>query len=246
MYNQRVKSGQRLQPLEDTLGQEFQRIHLDYARSIGAWADRFGDENTHVRVFSRDRLEGGDAITDFMATIGMGDFVARHPAAEDRNQRLPNHLLDLKRIVNHLERHQPTRSTVNDLLRVMAAARPGPSGRLLSPEARTQILERSAESNAEVARRYLGTDEPMFRPDPKPAPRVEPDRDDLLELLLGLQLHLVASERKTRVALEARLDRIEQAMAGDPARGQAPRAGTGERARRRARGLAKRVLRRSP
>jgi hypothetical protein len=48
----------------------FQR-YLNYDDKMARWADVFGDENVDIRVFERDRLFKGDAVSDFFHTVGI-------------------------------------------------------------------------------------------------------------------------------------------------------------------------------
>lgn len=63
--------------------------YFDFLRLVELWSEVFGGENVTVRVFERERLHGGDVVSDFLELIGV-DPEALGPAARatQENERL--------------------------------------------------------------------------------------------------------------------------------------------------------------
>jgi hypothetical protein len=142
--------------------------YYDYATMISGWAEVFGREAITVRVFDRRTLLGGDIIDDFLSLLGIADHTG-FVRESDANISLDANAIQFLRLFNrHVarvdgDRINPNRGRIAQVLSEMSA---GP--RLAVPaEIATSIRSAYAESNAQVARTYLGREDGILFPPPK-------------------------------------------------------------------------------
>lgn len=67
-FTEVAKLGQDVLPIDRFLARSLRRGMLSYAPRLARWRAVFG-ESFHVRPFLRERLEGGDAVRDFLGFI---------------------------------------------------------------------------------------------------------------------------------------------------------------------------------
>jgi len=147
-YNQAVKVG--IQTAKVVLGENYIEA-LDYDALLGRWADVFGDKALLVRTFE-DAVAGPGILEDFMSLVGAELDIPN--ASVERNEGLHPGLIDFRRVENVVGLIDSRLTKLaNPLLRKLDP-RPGLS--LMSAENRERFLSYYAESNARVARRYLG------------------------------------------------------------------------------------------
>jgi hypothetical protein len=175
LYSQALKSG-RTAPLsvpDETAAGPGSKF--DYASSLVRWAEVVGEQNVTARVFERTALVGGDVIEDYLDVIGMDGADLALP--DRKNPRLDAHGAEYLRLFN---RYVPDRSSGPDPARgdvspaVTMAAHTGPPI-ALDPEDARRFVQRFAEGNAQVARRFcrrpdgrLFSEEFVSRPDEQP------------------------------------------------------------------------------
>lgn len=152
-YNQHRKTGGLDSPAA------FKRrvlYQMDYLARLQPFADAFGVENIIVRPYDKTRMPNG-LFADFLSAIGRdmkADYVCPSHAL---NPSLNDTGIALMRFVRT---HLPNRAALwcaRQVAERFLCCRPGePPRSAFSPEERRDLLSRFAESNAEVARRYLG------------------------------------------------------------------------------------------
>lgn len=162
-YAQHIKGGSTAPWLSQ---ESFDHLELDYGLTLARWESAFGRDSLCVRVFEGGQLTGGDAIADFMSVIGCDGL--------DNFQVMKNVSLDA-RSTEFLRRINPwfPRFTENQpnlqrraLLHALTRLSTGPRLRLDRPSA-MKLLAQYEESNARIAREYLGrADGRLFRESP--------------------------------------------------------------------------------
>ncbi|MEQ1438365.1 hypothetical protein AAG565_03280 [Fontimonas sp. SYSU GA230001] len=194
---------------------------LDYAAVLDRWASAFGTENILVRVYETGQLAGGSMLDDFAALIG-ADVAALSKPRTRLNPSPARDVLDFIVMLNELP--VPVASQkyrLRDPL-LMLSEHMGANGRfdaksIIPAAIRQAVLERFRESNAEVARRYLGhADGVLFREQPREASAaadrsyagLELDRfARMAAMLFSLQQHRILQLQKQIDELKARLGR---------------------------------------
>lgn len=155
---------------------------LDYARTLSRWEAALGPGRVAAAVVEPGQVE--DVAQDFLARLG----VAREGLeidAERVNDSLPVHMLEIARHMGLIDLGGGKRSRLLDALRRGLADKGTGARTVYSPRERQAVLDRFADSNREVARRWFGR-EALFLERP-PAPEDPffrfPDipRDELLE-----------------------------------------------------------------
>lgn len=164
LYNQLVKSGRQKRPLEAILPTQIRK--QDYIHRLKPWEHVLGSEALLVRPYEHEQLYAGDVRSDFMHHVfDMEIDDGFEMAEEDPNPGYPLEILDFKRCLNWVVQERPLHRRCNELLQAYAAREPevtvavsGAPGTLDVP-GRRQVLDAVAESNARIAREYLGRED---------------------------------------------------------------------------------------
>lgn len=146
---------------------------LDYAQELASWGECFGHGEIIVRPYEKMQLQGGDAVTDFLAQLGLSDadsqFV-RPSSRESRNLGLPRDVLEVKRVLNRVPRKKPEERVLIWALQKIGSEMPSEDVAwdfLLSVEERRALIARFAATNRAVAERYFASaDGTLFRESP--------------------------------------------------------------------------------
>jgi hypothetical protein len=99
-YNQQVKVGMQLYPIEEVVGALFSQLRPD--RVLKPWRDAFGVAQVQVRPYEGLQFPEGDIQRDFCAAIGVrwrDDF---QRDSDNPNARLGRKALEYKRNLNNL------------------------------------------------------------------------------------------------------------------------------------------------
>ena len=161
---------------------------LDYARMLDRWVSVLGEDRVEVGVLERGQV--ANTVSDFLERVGIG----REGLADDEervNDSLPVHMLEVARHLGLYELKGGRRMKLLNALRAGLADRaPSPlPSTVYSPEERNRVLERFADSNRAVARRFFGREALFLEPPPGPdAPYwrfPDLDRDTLLDDWIG-------------------------------------------------------------
>jgi hypothetical protein len=162
-YAMEVKAGGNKDNQPPLNGRDY---YYNYDRMLAGWAREFGDDSILVRVFERAALKNGDVVDDFFDVMGFvpGPGIEIPPAL---NTSLDAKVLQFLRLFRrHIPRFVDDAANPEhgDILRALEGISNGPR---FSVPAQTmqQIGTAFAESNASVARRYLGrADGVLFKP----------------------------------------------------------------------------------
>lgn len=156
-YSTSVKAGHIKEMEFPRVGRRLRYDRYDYEKLLSLWAEVFGEANVIVRIYDRDTLVGQDVVRDFFSLM---DY---EPGPDIKipgtlNGRLDH---DALRFLMEFNKHVPPflRETVNpDRADVAAALEAGSKGQAFTvPAAVMRDIARTyAESNARVARRFLG------------------------------------------------------------------------------------------
>jgi hypothetical protein len=170
-YNESVKNGssqttipfseylrrRTTTPLSKNIGAGGNQVGpLDYFGILTLWSTAFGRENISVRCYEEEQLPGG-IYQDFMNAIGL-TLDERFRIPEKRiNERLSWDLIEIIRICNARVKNDKKfhNFLVHHLIRINSDYKGGRQ-RLLSPQQRRDLISFFEESNASVAREYLG------------------------------------------------------------------------------------------
>lgn len=192
-YSQLIKGGQSLPfSIENKLNLSI----YNYAVFLRRWAEVFGDSNLIVRPFARSGFVGGDLLSDFLSIVGVTDIGGCMPV-DHKNPSLDARTVEYLRLLNpDLPRWtekgaNPVRTA---FVQQLEAISDGPRLRLSSDESR-RLMARFVESNAEVARRYLGRDDGVLFESPgDDAPGVPPALTTDQAAEIGLRLWFMARQ----------------------------------------------------
>jgi hypothetical protein len=157
MYNQRVKQEVTLleKPFSDFVGNGYFAF-LDYYKILLPWGQAFGKENIIVRCYEKEQLPDG-IFDDFIRAVGLPPDKNYVFPKEKVNQSLKWDLIEIIRICNtrfkgDIHFHRFLVNSLEEINRGYTEEQQ----RLLSPVQRRGIIELYEESNAKVAREYLG------------------------------------------------------------------------------------------
>jgi len=159
-YNQAVKAMGETRTIEEACP-EYADL-WDYGARLSSWADAFGEEAIMVRRF-RPAGASPSILEDFQDAVGYSGLRLLESGSGDIvNPRENADVLEFQRAMNRLPlTAQQKRRFHKELMALSQAARGSgifDERPLLGAEARLRILQRCTESNAEVARRYLGAE----------------------------------------------------------------------------------------
>lgn len=137
---------------------------LNYFRTLTRWAKFFGEENLIVRPFEPGQFENGSLFDDARAAFGLTDVALEVPQDLAINKGLSGRACVL---LSHANRHEldvASHARLVDLLYRHEDGLVNGSFDLLSSRNVVDLLAQFADSNAKVARTYLGrADGCLFR-----------------------------------------------------------------------------------
>lgn len=127
----------------------------NYFSLLGSMADVFGQSNITVRPFERPQLHHGDVVLDFLEQIGLGRFpTAVQSAVLNQSLSLPQ-LEAMRLILGPIERVK-LRRAMAEFLRSLKLSEDQTRYSYFAPGDRSRFLDQFRESNAQVARAFLG------------------------------------------------------------------------------------------
>lgn len=156
-YSQLIKGGQSL-PF--SIDNKLNMAIYNYDHFLGSWASVFGDDNMIVRPFERGQFVQGDLLMDFLSLVGVSE-IEGCVSVDQKNPSLDAQTVEFLRLLNPDlprwadEGADPVRA---EFVRQLEAVSDGPRLKLSSEQA-TALLARFEDSNAAVARRYLGRED---------------------------------------------------------------------------------------
>lgn len=189
-YQQVVKTGETRTLAERVAVFEHAKTY-DYAARLDTWARLLEPDTFVVRRFERGAFLDDSLYADFVQAAGLDVAPSDLKDVPSQNESLDAESVEFLRLLNlHLvaaEGAQVGMVNHRPLVAKLAAGSAGPT--LTLPEAELDaFMAHWEDSNREVARRYLGEDEALFRVPRKTSgtttdQRLDPDRlDHFLEL----------------------------------------------------------------
>ena len=170
LYNQLVKSGRQKRPLAAVLPTQIKQH--DYRHRLKPWEHVLGRDALLVRPYERQQLHGGDIRTDFMRHVFDIEVDERFVMPDgDPNPGFPLEILEYKRCLNWVVKDRALHRQCNELLQeyLSRAETPDVAGTsVLGHDDRLAVLEALSESNARVARDYLGREDGQLFIEPLP------------------------------------------------------------------------------
>ena len=134
---------------------------LDYYSFLIPWRESFGRENIIVRCYEKEQLADG-IFADFLQTTGLNLDSAYNIPGEMINKSLNWDMIEYIRLCKARTTHDIdfNRYLVNKMKMVNLNYDDGKERRsLLSPDQKSHIIEYYSESNAKLAREYLGRED---------------------------------------------------------------------------------------
>ena len=166
-YNQTIKAQGYTHTAKESIESFFGL--WDYRAELERWDNVFGQQNILVRPYEKSQFVGGGLLSDFARQIDLSldGFVISN---EQVNTGLNRDILEFQRLVNALPLDHPERRRFHREL-IDLTARTAGSGLfdeapVLDLAMREAILERYAEGNVQVAKRYLGNSQ-LFTEKPR-------------------------------------------------------------------------------
>ncbi len=135
----------------------------DYERLLAPWERSFGLESLIVRPYEKPALAEGDVVADFCAQIGVdpGEPAATRATPNPINRTYPRNVINCVLLAR---RGGMAEDEIAELRHLFAAVYRNRkvAADYLSPAQRDSLLAEFDASNRAVAKRYLGTDGPLF------------------------------------------------------------------------------------
>lgn len=173
-YNQQVKAGTQIRPIQDVITRQMERF--DYLAKIAPWRDQVGTENVSVRPFERGQFHEGDIRKDFLLHfLGIDETSEFRFPTGNSNPRLSKQAMEFKRMTNLVAPDPEFLSRLNDALLDYSSRTSEDSTAIfsnqptLSPAERRKIIEASEEVNRTIASRYMQRDDQILFRDSLPA-----------------------------------------------------------------------------
>ena len=164
---------------------------LNYFRALTRWANIFGQENLIVRPFEACQFENGTLFDDARAAFGLTDVPLEVPQEPTINKGLSGPACVL---LSHANRHDldpESHRRLVDLLYRHEGEFANASFDLLSSRNVIDLMGHFAETNAKVARTYLGRSDGCLFREPMPegasyGDGVGPARDAMIDYMASL------------------------------------------------------------
>jgi hypothetical protein len=137
---------------------------IDYAQLVGRWEQVLGEGAVRIAIVEPGQVE--DVAADFVRQLGVNAEELPEPVKRI-NDSMPVHLLDVAR---HLGMHGMPPGKRIKLIGILKKTFPSPPGlpkTVYSPEQRRDVLNRFAESNGQLARKFFQRDRLFLEADPQ-------------------------------------------------------------------------------
>ena len=162
----------------------------DYLPHIDRWAEVVGPANMLVRAYETAQFPNGDIAADFEQAAGLPAGILPSLSGVQANAAFSFEVVQLRAAFNHLRLPQDLMLGLNEVL-AQAVAR-GPAERFfVSPRQAGQLVRRYAESNRQIALRYMGRTNGKLFVDPPPSVSIhaapEISRARMIEILGAVQ-----------------------------------------------------------
>lgn len=181
LYNQAVKGDEErytgdfwsyVNPILEVGGADCMKVLTPLSES-------FSDNAISVRVYEKEQLKENIFI-DFLDTLGIADSVGFDFPKAPQNLKLDARFLPVVRELNRIPMAREVRDEILNTLRSKSeGSGPFADHGILSPRERFELLQRFEESNAIVARRFLGRANGMLFIAPSPDPEQNPVENNI-------------------------------------------------------------------
>ncbi|GEM_PF-2412706 len=154
-YNELVKTGHRVNQLRKGIKHHLRGCILNYTKALTPWVQVFGADQIIIRDYAN--LIEGDAIQDFMSTVGLADQIQSEKLIRN-NSRLPDYLLEIKRQWNHICESSEQKRLMSDAFRRLIEEGIVPAKvdvHLVTPRQR-QLLRGHAEEQEKFIAEHFG------------------------------------------------------------------------------------------
>jgi hypothetical protein len=156
-YNQTVKAQGNARSFEATVA--LTRDLWDYGSRLAPWATEFGASRLLARDYAPFTAGSGDVRWDFSRILGLPEEAFDYPPARE-NERISRDILEFQRAVNRLPLTAQSKRRYHKRLIKLTAVTAGSGvfddSPFLTERERAALLATYEESNASVARKYLG------------------------------------------------------------------------------------------
>lgn len=164
---------------------------LNYYRALTRWAKFFGEEKLIVRPFEPCQFENGTLVDDARTAFGLTDVALEIPPDLATNKGLSGRACVL---LSHANRHELDAASHDRLVNFLYChedASANGSYDLLSSRNVVDLLAQFADSNAKVARTYLGRPDGRLFHEPVPESAslgddVGPAQDAMIDYMASL------------------------------------------------------------
>lgn len=144
------------------------RVIVDYRRRLQGWADFFGSENVAVRVYEKALLSDGLSC-DFCKAIGIPYDRSYKEAKKDPNKSLSRDGVEIVRFFNNIKLDRTVHNYIVNYVMENFPPKTGQNAMgLISPAERLEIINFYKDSNAYVAKHYLGREDGILFQEPLP------------------------------------------------------------------------------
>lgn len=142
---------------------KYKYFNVDYYKRLEELAKGVGKENIIVRVYEKQQYYGGNIISDFLHILGL-EMTEEYTQADCVvNASLEGICLEIKRLLNNSPVYKSKQNFLVPLLTQVQQEQFGnigyDKGKYFSREDQLAFMELFAESNAAVAREYLGRED---------------------------------------------------------------------------------------
>lgn len=221
-YNEKVKGMPKLtMSFSDYVSEGWNDYFpLDYDSELDRFASYLGEENVIVRTYEKSRFKGGNIFADFLDAVGLSLTDEYTLPARHANTRWPEHVVEVKRMVNAANAYHRRRvpNFYRDAIEAaygIGTAKELPSQEygMFSPEERKAFMAQYEAGNANVARRFLHRkDGVLFYEKQRELPQWKPDRkeldEDVVRVLSGTDVYLYRQQED----IGERLRRLEEGV----------------------------------
>jgi hypothetical protein len=171
----------------------------DYLVLLNRWERTFGQNAITVRIYDRKKFPNGDIIADFLQAIGLTAQTSEAEPQAEINRSLPPLALEILRRAN---KHPLNAQLHHELMRLLehVFATSADNCDLISRRNRREIMSMFKDSNAAVAKRWLGQEDGTLFDlrglDDEPLPPYEePDPKVVADALLGCLIESIRMPR---------------------------------------------------
>ena len=183
VWMQQAKNPMRYPAVSWERWREKQYINLDYARTLGFFADIIGAENITVRTYEKSALaESGGIVGDFMSAVGLEQWADLSMETDSMNTSSIS--LNIAAILHEFKsspywKERKPNPFMNAAFHCTRRSE-APAMSLFSAESSREFLGHFQECNDTVAREYLHRDGPLFEDTPPKGIAWEPDNEWML------------------------------------------------------------------